>query len=46
MKSGIKLVLAATAGYFVGYYEFKYKFLKAIANEYLNDINNTDEEES
>lgn len=49
MKQGIKLAIVGIAGYFIGYYEFKYKFVKAIANQYVDDQlknDNTDETES
>lgn len=49
MKQGIKLAIVGIAGYFIGYYEFKYKFVKAIAKQYVDDQlknDNTDETES
>lgn len=49
MKLGVKLAIVGIAGYLIGFYEYKYKLVKAIANEYINDQsknNNTDETES
>ena len=49
MKQGIKLAIVGIAGYFIGYYEFKYKFVKAIANQYVDyqlKNDNTNETES
>ena len=49
MKQGVKLAIVGIAGYLIGFYEYKYKLVKAIANEYINDQsknNNTDETES
>lgn len=49
MKQGVKLAIVGIAGYFIGYYEFKYKFMKAVANNYIDDQlknDNTDETES
>ena len=46
MKQVVKLLAAATAGYFIGYYEFKYRFVKAVANQYINtELENDDTEE-
>lgn len=36
MKQGVKLAIVGIAGYFIGYYKFKYKFVKTIANEYID----------
>ena len=49
MKQGVKLAIVGIAGYSIGYYKFKYKFVKAIANQYVDDQlknDNTDETES
>jgi hypothetical protein len=49
MKQGVKLAIVGIAGYFIGFYEYKYKVVKAIANGYIDGQlknNNTDETES
>lgn len=49
MKQGVKLAIVGIAGYFIGYYKFKYKFVKTIANEYIDSQlknDDTDETES
>ena len=46
---GVKLAIVGSAGYFIGYYKFKYKFVKTIANEYIDSQlknDDTDETES
>ncbi len=35
MKQSTKYLLAVCAGYLVGFYEMKYKVVKAIANGYV-----------
>jgi len=35
MKQFIKYAAVGLAGYFIGFYEMKYKVMKAIANEYI-----------
>lgn len=47
MKQGVKLAIVGIAGYFIGYYEFKYKFMKAIANKYIgSQLKNDDTDET
>ena len=49
MKQGVKLAIVGIAGYFIGFYEYKYKVVKAISNGYIDGQlknNNTDETES
>ena len=35
MKNFLKYATVGVAGYFIGFYEMKYKVLKAVANEYV-----------
>ena len=45
MKQFIKYAAVCLAGYFVGFYEMKYKVVKAIANEYIEqDLEDSEEE--
>lgn len=48
MKQSTKYLLAACAGYLVGFYEMKYKTIKAIAEGYIkkeeSDKSDNDEE--
>lgn len=49
MKQGVKLAIVGIAGYLIGFYVYKYKLVKAIANGYIDGQlknNNTDETES
>lgn len=47
MKQGVKLAIVGIAGYFIGYYKFKYKFVKTIANEYIDSqLKNDDTDET
>lgn len=47
MKQGVKLAIVGIAGYFIGYYKFKYKFVKTIANEYIDrQLKNDDTDET
>ena len=45
MKQFIKYAAVGFAGYLVGFYEMKYKVVKAIANEYIEqDLEDSEEE--
>ena len=45
MKQFIKYASVGLAGYFVGFYEMKYKVVKAIENEYIEqDLEDSEEE--
>lgn len=47
MKNIIKLAMAATAGYFIGFYEMKYKVMKVmLENSVKDNSNKTHKEES
>ena len=48
MKQFVKYAAIGIAGYFVGFYEMKYKTVKAIANGYIkqSEDNSKKEEES
>ena len=50
MKNFVKFAAVAVAGYLVGFYEMKYKVLKAIAQEHIEkdqeDSNEEKEEEA
>lgn len=48
MKNFIKYAAVGVAGYLIGFYEFKYKVVKAMASISINQVlkNHTDEEES
>lgn len=49
MKLGVELAIVGIAGYFIGFYESKYKVVKAIANGCIDGQlkkNNTDKTES
>ena len=45
MKSIVKYAAVGLAGYLVGFYEMKYKVLKAIADKYVTQEKNDSEEE-
>lgn len=45
MKQFVKYAAVAVAGYFVGFYEMKYKVVKAIANGYIEQNQDDSEEE-
>ena len=46
MKQFLKYAAVGFAGYLVGFYEMKYKVVKAIANEYIEqDLEYSEEEE-
>ena len=46
MKQFVKYAAVCLAGYFVGFYGMKYKVVKAIANEYIEqDLEDSEEEE-
>ena len=45
MKQFVKYAVVGFAGYLVGFYEMKYKVVKAIANEYIKqDLEDSEEE--
>lgn len=45
MKQFVKYAAVGVAGYLVGFYEMKYKVVKAIANEYIEqDLEDSKEE--
>lgn len=45
MKQFVKYAAIGLAGYLVGFYEMKYKVVKAIANEYIEqDLEDSEEE--
>ena len=45
MKQFVKYAAVGVAGYLVGFYEMKYKVVKAIANEYIEqDLEDSEEE--
>lgn len=47
MKQGVKLAIVGIAGYFIGYYKFILKFVKTIANEYIDSqLKNDDTDET
>lgn len=45
MKDITKLVLVGLAGYFVGFYEMKYKTMKELIKVYANESKTSDKEE-
>lgn len=45
MKTFIKYAAVGLAGYFVGFYEMKYKIVKAIAEEYTKANENSEKED-
>lgn len=44
MKNFVKYAAVGVAGYLIGFYEMKYKVLKAVANEYVKQ--NQEKEDS
>ena len=45
MKQFVKYAAVGVAGYLVGFYEMKYKVVKAIASEYIEqDLEDSEEE--
>ena len=44
MKQFVKYAAVGVAGYLIGFYEMKYKVVKAIANGYINRDENSEEE--
>lgn len=46
MNKTLKYIAVFAAGYFIGFYEYKYKVIKAIALNYVNkDIEGSKKEE-
>ena len=43
MKNFIKFAAVGLAGYFIGFYEMKYKAIKAIAMKALSDASNKED---
>ncbi len=46
MKDITKLVLAGLTGYFIGFYEMKYKTMKEIIKVYADESETSDEKET
>ena len=44
MKQFVKYAAVGVAGYLIGFYEMKYKVVKAIANGYISRDENSEEE--
>ena len=44
MKQFVKYAAVGVAGYLIGFYEMKYKVVKAIANGYIKRDENSEEE--
>lgn len=45
MKNFVKFAIVGLGGYLIGFYEMKYKFLKCIAEGYVNEKTNEEEKE-
>lgn len=44
MKNVVKLAVVGLAGYFIGFYEMKYKVMKAIVKRNIDNLEKSDED--